>query len=182
MRSDMRLLAGCLAFGLILSACGGGQRAPAPARTAARPAPPPLPVKPSISAADYVLSASAIDLFVIKASELALQRSQALRVREVAERLIAAHRGTSSQLSLSGRRLNLLPSATVGPRLQALLEQLNASSNFDRDYAAQIKAAEKEAVEIHRAYAAGGSSATMVPVARALVPVIEQQQRLVSYL
>jgi putative membrane protein len=177
----MRLLAGSLALGLMLSACGGGQRAPAPARTAARPAPRP-PVQPSISAADYVSSASAIDLYVIKASELALQRSQALRVREVAGRLIAAHRGSSAQLSLSGRRLNLLPSATVGPRLQALLEQLNASSNFDRDYAVQVKAAEKEAVAIHRAYAAGGSSATMVPVARALLPVIEQQQRLVSYL
>ena len=181
MRSEMRLLAGSFAFGLMLSACGGGQRASAPARTVSRPAPP-LAVLPAISAAAYVTSASAIDLYVIKASELALQRSQAPRVREVAGRLIAAHRGSSAQLSLSGRRLNLLPSATVGPRLQALLEQLNSSSNFDRDYAAQIKAAEKEAVEIHRAYAAAGSSATMVPVARALLPVLEQQQRLVSYL
>ena len=181
MRSDLRLLAGCLAFGLMLSACGGGQRAPAPARTTARPAQPPS-VQPAMSAADYVSSASALDLYVIKASELALQRSQALRVREVAERLIAAHRGSSAQLSLSGRRLNLLPSSTVGPRLQALLEQLNSSPSFDRDYAAQMKRAEQEAVALHRAYAAGGASPTLVPVARALAPIIEQQQRLVSYL
>jgi predicted outer membrane protein len=122
MRYDLRLLAGSLAFGLMLSGCGGGQRAPAPARTASRPATP-APVRPAIAPADYVASASALDLYVIKASELALQRSQARRVREVAERLIAAHRGSSAQLSLNGRRLNLLPSATVGPRLQALLER-----------------------------------------------------------
>ena len=181
MRSDMRLLAGCLAFSLMLSACGGGQRAPAPVRTTARPVTAP-PVQPAVPAADYVSAASALDLYVIKASELALQRSQALRVREVAGRLIVAHRGSSAQLSLSGRRLNLLPSPSVGPRLQALLEQLNSSLDFDRDYSAQMKAAEKEAVAIHRAYASAGSSATMVPVARALLPVMEQQQRLVSYL
>jgi predicted outer membrane protein len=119
---------------------------------------------------------------VIKASELALHRSQALRVREVAERLIAAHRGSSAQLSLNGRRLNLLPSATVGPRLQAFLEQLNSSVSFDRDYAAQMKRAEQEAVAIHRSYEARGASPTLVPVARALAPIMEQQQRLVSYL
>lgn len=181
MRSAMRLFAGCLAFGLMLSGCGGNKRAPAPARTVARPAPPP-PVQPAISPADYISSASALDLYVIKASELALQRSQALRVREVAERLIAAHGGSSAQLSLSGRRLNLLPSATVGPRLQALLEQLHASASFDGDYAAQMKRAEQEAVALHRSYAAAGASPTLVPVARALTPIMEQQQRLVSYL
>jgi putative membrane protein len=180
MRYDLRLIAGSLAFGLMLSGCGGGQRAPAPSRTAARPAPP--LVRPAIAPADYVASASALDLYVIKASELALQRSQARRVREVAERLIAAHRGSSAQLSLNGRRLNLLPSATVGPRLQALLEQLHSSTGFDRDYAAQMKRAEQEAVTLHRSYAAGGSSPTLIPVARALAPIMEQQQRLVSYL
>ena len=181
MRNHVRLLAGGFAVGLMLSGCGGGQRAPAPSRTATRPAPP-LPARAAIAPADYVSSASALDLYVIKASELALSRSQVLRVREVAGRLIAAHRGSSAQLSLSGRRLNLLPSATVGPRLQALLEQLNSSASFDRDYAAQMKRAEQEAVALHRAYAAGGASPTLVPVARALAPVMEQQQRLVSYL
>ncbi len=181
MPADMRLLAGCAAFGLVLSGCGGGQTAPAPARTAARPAPS-APTGRAISAADYVASASALDLYVIKASELALHRSQALRVREVAERLIAAHRGSSAQLSLNGRRLNLLPSATVGPRLQSLLEQLDSSATFERDYAAQMKRAEQEAVTLHRSYEARGASPTLVPVARALAPIMEQQQRLVSYL
>ena len=182
MRPYLRLLAGSLAFGLMLSGCGGGQRAPAPVRTVARPAPPPQPARPAVSPADYISSASALDLYVIKASELALQRSQTRRVREVAERLIAAHRGSSAQLSLSGRRLDLLPSATVGPRLQALLEQLYSSGNFDGDYAAQMKRAEQEAVTLHRSYAARGASPTLVPVARALAPIMEQQQRLVSYL
>ena len=112
MRSFMRLVSGGLVIGLSLSSCGGGQRAPEPVRASSRPAPL-APARATMSAAEYMTSASALDLYVIKASELALHRSQALRVREVAERLIAAHRGSSAQLSLGGRRLNLLPTALV---------------------------------------------------------------------
>jgi putative membrane protein len=131
---------------------------------------------------DYVASAGAIDLYVIKASEMALQRSPALRVREVAERLIAAHQGSSAQLSLGGRRLNLLPSGEIAPRFRALLQQLAASGDFDREYARQMKMVHDEAALLHSNYAVSGTSPTLVPIAKALAPVMEQQRRLVSYL
>src|SRR3954451_24536040 len=78
----------------------------------------------AITPAAYVANASSIDLFIIGSSELALQKSANARIREVAEMLIAAHKGTSAQLSLEGRRLNLLPSATLSPRHQAMLNAL----------------------------------------------------------
>lgn len=136
----------------------------------------------AISPADYVAAAAAIDLYVIKASELALQRSSAVRVREVATRLIAAHKGSSAQLSFGGRRLNLLPSAELTPQYRASLEQLYASAAFDRDYAQQMRAVHREAVALHSSYAASGSSPTLIPIAKALAPVMEQQGRLISYL
>jgi putative membrane protein len=113
---------------------------------------------------------------------MALQRSSALRIREVATRLIDAHKGSSAQLSFGGRRLNLLPSAELLPRYRALLEQLAASGDFDRDYVRQMRAVHQEAVTLHSSYAVSGSSPTLIPIAKALTPVMEQQARLISYL
>ncbi|MEO7655285.1 MAG: DUF4142 domain-containing protein [Sphingomicrobium sp.] len=180
MRTSQRNIAGGLLAGLLLSGCGGGQRVTEPPRAAARAPRPPL--AHGLSAADYVAAAGELDLYVITASELALKRTQAPRVREVAERLIVAHRGSSAQLSLGGRRLNLLPSAALSPRYQQLLEQLYASANFDPDYALQMKVAHQDAARLHSDYARSGGSPTLVPIARALAPIMEQQKRLVSYL
>jgi putative membrane protein len=169
-----------LAFALV-GGCGSRQQNVEPMRQAALPKPQ-RPAVAAISPADYVTNASAIDLFVIKASELALQRSTTVKVREVATRLIAAHNGSSAQLSLGGRRLNLLPSAQLQPRHRAILEQLYSSANFDADYARQMRAIHEEAALLHSTYAASGASPTLRPIAKALAPVMEQQRRLVSYL
>ena len=178
--SPTRILVSCLAFTLV-SACGSPQRKVEPIRQASVPrAQHPRPA--AISAAEYVTNASAIDLYVIKASELALQRSATVKVREVATRLIAAHNGSSAQLSFGGRRLNLLPSAELQPRHRALLEQLYSSAGFDADYARQMRAVHQEAAMLHSSYAASGTSPTLIPIAKALAPVMEQQSRLISYL
>ena len=115
---------------LLVAGCAQEQRAPSPAspalhrRSAARPQPGP-------SAADYVARSGSIDLFIIGSSELALQRSANARVREFATMMIQAHKATSAQLSLEGRRLNLLPSATPLPAHQAMLNALQSTPNFD---------------------------------------------------
>lgn len=178
--SSIRLLVSGAAIFALLGGCGSRQQ-PEPIRPASLPKVQ-RPMSPAISPADYVTAAGAIDLYVIKASELALQRSTALRIREVATRLIAAHKGSSAQLSFGGRRLNLLPSAELLPRYRALLEQLAASGDFDRDYTGQMRAVHQEAVTLHSGYAVSGSSPTLIPIAKALTPVMEQQARLISYL
>ena len=101
---------------------GCASRAPAPRG----PSPAPPVVVPSIAplaSAAYVAMASSIDLFEIRSAELALQRSRDADHRALAEMLIEAHKGTSAQLSFAGRRLNLLPSATLLPRHQAMLDR-----------------------------------------------------------
>lgn len=178
--SPARFLASGLAFALV-SACGSPPQKVEPIRQASIPRPQ-RPGIAAISPADYVTNASAIDLYVIKASELALQRSTTMKVREVAMRLIAAHNGSSAQLSFGGRRLNLLPSAELQPRHRAMLEQLYSSPNFDADYARQMRAVHQEAARLHSSYAASGTSPTLIPIAKALAPVMEQQSRLISYL
>jgi len=78
---------------------------------------------------------------------------------------LSAHQGTSAQLSFAGRRLNLLPTATLNPEHQAMFDALNAASDFDRTYRAQQSAVLQEGVKLHAAYAKSGSSPTLRPVA-----------------
>src|SRR5512139_1227465 len=148
----------------ILSSCGGGgastariQPASASAATAIAPA--------ALSAAAYVAAASSIDLYQVKSAELALQRAQDPANRAFAERALSAHQGTSAQLSMAGRRLNLLPGATLDPQHQAMLDALQATGDFDNIYRAQQKIVLQEGVRLHSNYAKSGSSPTLRPVA-----------------
>ena len=84
------------------------------------------------------------------------------------------HAGTSGQLSLAGRRLNLLPSATLRPEHEAMMRELLATADFDRLYVQQQLQVHRQALSLHSAFAARGSSPTLRPVAAAAVPVIRR--------
>lgn len=149
---------------IVLGGClGGGASRPAatPAAASAAFASPAV-----ISTAAYVAAASSIDLFQMRSAELALQRAQDPANRAFAERMFNAHRGTSAQLSMAGRRLNLLPSASLDPEHQAMFDALTATSDFDNTYRAQQKIVIEEALNLHGSFAASGSSPTLKPVAQ----------------
>jgi putative membrane protein len=167
---------------LAIAACAREERRPAAPRA---PYPAPARVAPQAAApsnAAYLARAASIDLFEIRSSELALQRSTSRSVREFAAMMIGAHKGTSAQLSFAGRRLNLLPSATLEPKHQAMLDQLQSAVNFDAVYREQQRAVHEEALALHRSYAARGTSPTLRPVALAAVPVLERHIRMLRYL
>src|SRR3990170_1520305 len=88
-----------------LSGCAT-EPVPSPAR--ARADRPPVVIRP-LFAADYMATASSIDLYEIRAAEMAMSRAADPKHRDYARTMIADHKGTSAQLSLAGRRLNLLP-------------------------------------------------------------------------
>jgi putative membrane protein len=169
---------------LALAACGGAGERPAEQQrpaTARRP-PPPVSRGAAPSDASFVAANASIDLFVIRSSELALQRSSSPRVRDFASTLIAAHKGTSAQLSLAGRRLNLLPSATLLPGEQAMLDALQASGRFDAEFVRDQRLVHQQAVALDSAYAARGRSPTLRPVAAAALPSEQRHLRLLAYL
>ena len=148
----------------------------------ARRTPPPPAGGPAISSADYVAQSSSIELFLIGASELALQKSSNARTREFAEFEIPAHKGLSAQLSLEGRRLNLLPSATLSQRHQAMLNELEQSSDFDAVYRRDELAVHHEAESLHSRYAATGTSPTLRPLPGVILPAVERHLRMLKYL
>ncbi len=163
-----------------LAACGTPERPPTATSASAR-----LPVthvQPSVSEAGFVAENASIELFVIRSSELALQRSSSPRVREFAQRMIDDHRGTSAQLSLEGRRMNLLPSATLATGEQAMLDGLQTSSQFDADYVRDERSVHQRLVALDTAYVANGRSPTLKPVASAALPIEQRHLRLIAYL
>ena len=146
----------------ILSGCGGGGGSTARVQSAsASTAIAPI----ALSAAAYVAAASSIDLYEVKAAELALERSQDPANRAFAERALRAHQGTSAQLSMAGRRLNLLPTATLNPEHQAMIDALMTTSDFDNTYRGQQNIVLQEALRLHSNYAKSGQSPTLRPVA-----------------
>jgi putative membrane protein len=167
---------------LSLAACGGGQRPPATAPGYVPPAAWPPSGRGAVSATDFVARNGSIDLFVIRSSELALQRSASPRVRDFATTMIEGHKGTSAQLSLAGRRLNLLPSATMMAREQAMLDALQTSGRFDADYVHDQRLVHQEAIALDSGYAANGASPTLRPVAKAALPIEQRHLRLLAYL
>ena len=144
---------------LLLSGCAT-KTTPPPVQP--RPA---APSQPAASSATYVAQAASIDLFVVRSSELAQQRASTPRIRALAQQLIADHTGLASQLSFAGRRLDLLPSASMLPAQQAMFDELAASGDFDRAYVRLQRSAHGAALSLHSAYAARGDSPTLRPVA-----------------
>jgi len=169
---------------LLATACasGGGERS-APLPSAATPAAAAsVSAAPVISAAAYLSNAASIDLFEIRSANVALQRSSNARVREFADMMIAAHRGTASQLSLAGRRLNLLPAAHLNSRHEAMMAELVASSDFDAAYRRLQMQVHQEALALHRSFVSRGASPTLRPVAASAVPIVERHIRMLRTL
>lgn len=146
---------------LAIAGCASGSREPprAPRSTG------PIVREAPVSAATYVAQAASIDLFVVRSAELAQSRASDGRVRAFASQMLAAHQGLAAQLSFAGRRLDLLPSATLLPQHQLMLDELRASSNFDGTYRRQQLAVHGTSLRLHQEYSVRGGSATLRPVA-----------------
>ncbi len=154
---------GLLIVSCALAGCATRPAGPPSSQPGSTYAPRPLPR--AVSPATYIAQAASIDLFVVRSSELAQLRSADPRVRNIAKALTAAHEGTAAQLSFAGRRLNLLPGATMLPQHQAMFEELSGSTNFDRTYKRLQLAVHGAALSLHSDYARRGDSPTLRPVA-----------------
>lgn len=148
----------------LLAGCGGGGSGGA-ARVQSASAASAAIAPTALSAAAYVSAASSIDLYEVKSAQLALERAQDPDNRAFAERALSAHQGTSAQLSMAGRRLNLLPTATLNPQHQAMLDALATTSDFDNTYRSQQNIVLQDALQLHSSYAKAGQSPTLRPVA-----------------
>ena len=161
MRTTLKLALGAASTALLLTACQTG--APSPRPPSQRP--PTGGGGAGLAPADYVATAASIDLFVVKAAELALDRSGNYRVRALASSLGEAHRGLAGQLSFAGRRVDALPSARLLPREEERFARLQTEAPFDTTFVRQMLLAHEQSLALHANFAARGSSPTLRPVA-----------------
>lgn len=173
-----------LAVALTVGAAMIGLAGCAPKR---QPVPPP-PIQPPVErpaerplpTSEYLLKAASIDLYEIRSGELALQRSGSAGNRTYAQRMIDEHGGLAAQLSMAGRRLNLLPPNTLQPEHQQWLDQLAATTSpahFDTTYRRQQLVAHESSYRVHAAYAYAGDSPTLRQVARHAAGVEQEHGR-----
>ena len=148
------------------------------ARPTVRPAPPGPVSRQALSPAVYFARAASLHLFVTKASDKIAASDSNLGK---AARLIAEdHRGIAAQLSLTGRRLNLLPSTTLLPEHETLLAELESSQDASMIYLVQMHRLLPSAYDMHRNFAARGASPTLRPVAAMAMPIVERHYQTVK--
>lgn len=158
-----------------LASCGGGDRVPPPPKIS-KSAPLSADNQAALNSPDrFMTIAASKTMFAIQASEIAVSRASDSRLRSVADGIARDQLGISAQLSFAGRRLNLLPSATLLPSHRAMLDELRGAGDLDSTYKRQISAVLGEAFALHRAYAVRGSSPTLRPVAAMAAPIIGRE-------
>jgi putative membrane protein len=155
-----------LLLALALGGCSTGSKTVAPSGN--RPVAPPRtsgPAAAPLSPSQYFSEATAIDLFQLRAADIALQRGSG-HARSFAVESRRQHEAIAAQMSFAGRYLNLLPSRTLPTEYQQMLSSLLSASNFDSLYLDQERAICGRALKLHRNYASNGGSPTLRPVAQ----------------
>jgi len=134
----------------------------------------PPPVAAALSPELYMAAAGSSALLSLRSAELAEQLVRDPALRAFAARSVVEQRGIGAQLSFAGRRVNLLPGATLSPAHEALYDELAVSDDVDATYRRQQKLILAEAHRIHRNFASRGTSATLRPVAKMAEPVLQR--------
>ena len=129
----------------------------------------------SVNPAQYMSMASSASLYVIRASELIAGRQGDSGLGTMARRFASEQEGVGSQLSFAGRRLNLLPQATLAPDNQRMLDALTTSSDPAGTYVRQMSELLPRLAAFHRQYQRYGTSPTLRPVAAMAAPVFERE-------
>ena len=157
----------------LLAACStGGAQGAAGVRPVQSAVPPVRSI--AVSPAAYMAQASSASLLMVRVSQLVAGREGSTRLGDQARRVLADHQGIAAQLSFAGRRLNLLPSATLLPEHQALFEQVSPGATQE-GYQRVLGEVPPGLAALHEQYRRLGTSATLRPVASMAAPVVQRE-------
>ncbi len=124
---------------------------PAVAQSAAAP-----PAPHTVDLKKYVEEAAAADLFEVKASQLALQRSQDPAIRQFAQKMVSENTDAANKLKveLDKAKIGVSPPTALEPERQALLDKLMnvGMEDFNKLYMTMQVAGQQESVTLHTAF------------------------------
>lgn len=138
-----------------------------------------------LQAETYVPAAHIADMYEIRAAEIALEKGQDARVRELAQMIISDHRTMASQIEAALPQAQLEENVTLpeqmDERRQGMIDNLQAASadTFDLAYLHQQLAAHLEALTLHSEYAEAGDSEVLKPIAAQAAEKIEKHLAMV---
>jgi putative membrane protein len=125
------------------------------------------------SAAEFVQTAATSDAFEIQSSELAAQRASRQEVKDLAARMVTAHRQTTQQLTQLASANNLpTPAPQLNATQRASLDNLRNQTGaaFDDAYLDAQVAAHENAVRAFEDYATNGESGPLREWAQQTLP------------
>ncbi|HST91169.1 MAG TPA: DUF4142 domain-containing protein [Brevundimonas sp.] len=132
----------------------------------------------------YVPNAAMGDMYEIQAADIAIERSQNARVKELAQMIKTDHTAASNAMKgmLPQAAPDMQPPTALDQRRQGLIDNLRSASaeNFDRTFIDQQIAAHNEALTLHRGFS--DQDSPLAAHARNVVPKIEAHLRMAEQL
>jgi putative membrane protein len=161
----MRRIGILLGGALVLAAC---QTTP----------PPPPDLNNALLAPGFLAQASSANQFEIQSSQLALQASQNMAVRNYANVMIADHTQLGQQVAAVAASAHLQPPPLgLLPSEQATLDQLRAAGTgytFDQAYQQSQISAHQQAISLMQNYATSGDVPVLRNAASGAIPVMQR--------
>lgn len=129
------------------------------AQTSKEPAKEPSPH--TVDLQKYVEGATRADMFEVKASQLALQRSQDPAVRQFAQQMVSEHTDATNKLKLEINKAKIDVDAPedLDTEQQAMLDKLMnvGTEDFNKMYMSLQIAGHEEALQLHSKFAQSGT-------------------------
>ncbi|MDG2521612.1 DUF4142 domain-containing protein [Caulobacter segnis] len=177
------LIVGAAIAALTVAACGDKAEKTSAEQQAATPDANPAATVPSMAnetaAPDFVMKASATDMFEIEAGKLAVERSTNPEVKKYAQMMVDMHTAMSADLksaiAASGQTA-LAPAAALPADLQDKLDDLRAADakDFDKKYADDMVDVHQTALNTVQRYAEDGDVPALKAFAAAGAPKIQE--------
>lgn len=135
---------------------------------------------------DFVNEAAVSDMFEIKSSELALTKAPDDATKAFADKMIADHKKTSSELKVlveSGKVSAPLPTQMDAAH-EKMLDKLKGldAGDFAKSYHDDQAKGHKDAVSLFKRYAEGGENADLKAWANKTLPDLEHHQEMADKL
>jgi putative membrane protein len=129
----------------------------------------------TLTGQDFAATAASSDMFEIRSSEVALQKSQTAAVKEFAQMMINDHTKASKELMAAAQQDGVTVPAEMTEKhaTQILTLKDGSAASFDASYIKAQLAAHEEALNLMTSYAQGGDGKALKAHAQKTAPVIQ---------
>lgn len=131
-----------------------------------------------VSTEEYVAKAGAGDLFEVETGKLAAEKATNSSLKQFGRKMVQEHSAAADKVKQAAAKTmgDKVPAAKMNIHQLAMTRRLMDAEgrDFDRLYIDAQTAAHREALQLHRGYAANGDDAALKQAAAEIAPVVER--------